>query len=514
MDTFILAATSFTIAVSLLISGKKEKIFAAFSCLCAAVFVSQIAAFLQNYLKDDFLEKIRQLGMLAVAPCALYFFHLLTRQKSLISRKVIRVFFLLTTAGAMTVLALPSLPENFHAAPWIYVLSACGLCFAALLLYVRKLPPGTEKKRLRYLLYACPIALAAGNIHGLNRWGADLPVISGIMSSLLLYFILLIIAYPQLRELHDFFARSLIIIISTLAGAAILHGALLLSGKGFLPFTGLLMASFLIVISLSPTKFILRKIFSYFYPDSRDVFTSLYEFDEKLEQEKSLLLAEMAPVMAHEIRNPLGSMKGAAQYLQTEAATAEQKELLNIIVDGTDRLNRVVSRFLDYARPDQLTLQPQNINAIVKKAVSVMAADNLAEKISIIQELDENIPDASVDEQRLMQVILNLMLNAVEAMPGGGALRLRTAYLKSGEEGEIMISVSDTGKGLSRQEMKNIFKPFFTTKERGVGLGLAICQKIIKEHGGSIRVQSAPGRGADFVIRLKAAEGGEGDQRA
>ncbi|HON58752.1 MAG TPA: ATP-binding protein [Smithella sp.] len=511
MDTFVLAATSFTIAVSLMISGKRGKLYAAFSGLCAAVFISRIALFLQDYFDEEFLKKIEYWGLLAVAPSALYFFRLLTRNKSFVLKKTTLAFSFISVVGAAAVLTTSAPAAAVRVVLLGYVFFACVLCYAALILHERTLPSGTEKKRLGYLIWACPIAFAAAHMNFLNHWGANLPVVSGIVSSLLLYFILLIIAYPQLRELHEFFARSLIIIISTLAGAVILQGALWLSGKDVLSFTGLLTASFLIVISLSPTRFILRKIFGYFYPDSQDVFTSLYEFDEKLEKEKSLLLAEMAPVMAHEIRNPLGSIKGAAQYLQSEAATVEQKELLNIIVDGTDRLNGVVSRFLDYARPDQLNLQPQNINAIVKKAVSVMAADSLTEKIILIQELDETLPDAAVDEQRLMQVILNLMLNAVEAMPDGGMLTLRTASLKSDGEGEIMMSVSDTGKGISQEEIKDIFKPFFTTKERGVGLGLAICQKIIRGHGGSIRVQSIPGCGTEFVIRLKAAEFSEGD---
>lgn len=504
MDTFVLAATSFTMAVSLMMTGKKDKLYRAFSGLCAAVFVSQIALFLQNYFAGEFLKKMESLGLLAVAPCALYFFCLLTRDKALVSRPITLLFSFMSLAGAGAVLMLPAPTAAVRAALLGYVFFACSLCYAALILYLRALPWGTEKKRLGYLAWACPIALGVGHVSLLNHWGMDLPVVSGIVSSLLLYFILLIIAYPQLRELHDFFARSLIIIISTLAGAAILHLALRLSGKG-LSFTGLLMASFLIVISLSPTRYILRKIFDYFYPNSKDVFTSLYEFDEKLEKEKALLLAEMAPVMAHEIRNPLGSIKGAAQYLQTEATTDEQKELLNIIVDGTNRLNSVVSQFLDYARPYQLNLQRQNVNGLVRKAVSVMATNRLAQKIHIVQQLDEHLPEVEIDEQRLMQVIFNIMLNAVEAMPGGGTLTVRTASGPSGGEGNIMIGIADTGKGMSREEVKNIFKPFFTTKERGVGLGLAICQKIIREHGGSLQVQSTPGRGTELIIHLKAA---------
>jgi signal transduction histidine kinase len=339
----------------------------------------------------------------------------------------------------------------------------------------------------------------------LKYWGLNSPEISGIIISLLLYFILLIIAYPQLRALHDFFARSLVIFISTVSGAVIFY----LTARffnGHPSFTGLLVAAFLVVISLSPMRMILRKIFSHFYPESKDVFTSLYEFDEKLEREKALMLSEMAPVVAHEIRNPLGSIKGGSQYLKSEISNQEQQDLLNVIVEGTDRLNNVVSKFLDYARPYQLNLQRQNINLIVQKAIAIISANQLAKTITILQEMDDHPVEADVDEQQFMQVILNVALNAVESMPRGGVLTFRTKLEESDADGEISVTIRDTGKGIAKSDLKDIFKPFFTTKERGVGLGLAICQKIIKEHGGNIRVKSIPDQGTEFVIQLKAAE--------
>ncbi|MBN1470495.1 MAG: hypothetical protein JW925_01845 [Syntrophaceae bacterium] len=503
MDTFILAATSFTIAVSLMITGKKDKLQASFAGLCAAVFVSQIAITLDNIFHYEFLFKIRYLGELAIAPAALLFFGYLTRDKSIISRKIFKIFILISLCGAVFVWMPLSRAVYFYSAIIAYMLSAFLICYLALMWHVRKLPSGNERRRFGYLLAACPIALILSHINLLNYAGLNLPEINGIILSLLLYFILLVIAYPQLRELHDFFARSLVIFVSTVAGAVIFY----LTARffnGHPPLTGLLVASFLVVISLSPMKMILRKIFGYFYPESKDVFTSLYEFDEKLEREKALMLSEMAPVVAHEIRNPLGSIKGAAQYLKSEVSTEEQQDLLNVIVEGTDRLNNVVSKFLDYARPYQLNLKLQNINVIVKKVISIIAANKLVEDITIIQELDDNLPAAEVDEQQFMQVILNIALNAIESMPRGGVLTFCTGFEKSDADGEIRVTVRDTGKGIAKSDLKDIFKPFFTTKERGVGLGLAICQKIIKEHDGSIRVKSIPDQGTEFVIRLKA----------
>ncbi|MCE5210858.1 MAG: hypothetical protein LLG40_04845 [Deltaproteobacteria bacterium] len=504
MNTFILAATSFTIAVSLMITGKKDKLQSSFAGLCAAVSVSQAAMTLGNIFHYEFLSRIQYLGGLAIAPFALWFFRYLTRDKAIISRKLFIFFTSASLCGAVFVFMPFSKAVYFNAVITAYMLSALVICYMALLWHVRNLPPGTEKRRLVYLLFACPIALILGNIDLLNYRGLNLPVINGIVLSVLLYLILLIIAYPQLNELHDFLARALVIFISTVTGAVIFCFAASFFNGRPPSVPGLLLASFLVVISLSPLKMILKKIFSYFYPESKDVFTSLYEFDEKLEKEKSLMLAEMAPIFAHEIRNPLGSIKGAAQYLQSEASGEEQKELLNVIVEGTDRLNAVVSQFLDYARPYKLNLQHQNINTIIRKAASIVAANKQVEKIAIVQELENNLPEAEVDEQQLMQVILNIALNAIESMPGGGTLTFCTAS-ESDFERTITVKISDTGMGINKKDLKNIFKPFYTTKERGVGLGLAICQKIIKEHGGSISVASVPARGTLFLIKLKTS---------
>jgi signal transduction histidine kinase len=168
-----------------------------------------------------------------------------------------------------------------------------------------------------------------------------------------------------------------------------------------------------------------------------------------------------------------------------------------------NRLNAVVNQFLDYARPYTFNFKTQNINALIQKAISIIAANRLAENISIQEELHD-LPNIDVDDQQLMQVILNIALNGIESMPQGGTLTFRTSRIEATDGDAVGITIRDTGQGISKEALKNIFKPFFTTKERGTGLGLAICQKIIKEHGGLIRVKSLPGQGSVFFIRLNA----------
>jgi len=135
----------------------------------------------------------------------------------------------------------------------------------------------------------------------------------------------------------------------------------------------------------------------------------------------------------------------------------------------------------------------------------LIAAQGTAVTVKIETDLRAELPPVLADAEQLMQVILNIAFNAIEEMPGGGTLSVRTSRI-GGEAGEAVgISIRDTGRGIRREDMRHIFKPFFTTKERGVGLGLAICQKIIRRHGGNIRVKSLPGQGTIFYIRLPAA---------
>jgi two-component system sensor histidine kinase HydH len=276
-----------------------------------------------------------------------------------------------------------------------------------------------------------------------------------------------------------------------------------LFGKGETPpFTHILLASLIIVIAIEPFKLVLKMMFSRIYPEGKDVFTSLYAFDEMLEKEKSLLLEEMAPVLAHEIRNPLGSIKGAAQYLRSETSAVDHQRLLDVIIEEVDRLNGVVSQFLNYAKPYTLKVKMQDVNQVIEKAISVIKASPRSDNVVIEKELRPDLPLIEVDAEQLIQVILNIAFNAIEAMQAGGTLIFRTSKISSGDGEAIGISIRDTGKGIKREEMKNIFKPFFTTKERGVGLGLAISQKIIKNHGGHIRVKSIPLQGSIFYIRL------------
>ncbi len=506
MDTFTLAATSFTIALSLFITGKMDRLQKSFAALCLAVFIAQMAAFLKGLTAAGFWNHLEHLGLLAIAPAVVIFSRMLTRNESCLSKGSVAVVSLISTAGAVSQFTPLGTRSGFHLSLVAYTCIVLGICYFSLLYHVNRLSPSTEKRRLSYLLIACPMAAFICLVDLSGYPGYHFAPVSGLVLSVLLYFTLLIVAYPQLSELHHFFARALVIVVSTLTGAAIIYLVSFFFSGSAPSFTSVFMMSFLIIISITPVKMMLKNMFNVLYPESKDVFMSLYEFDEKLEKEKALMLAEMAPVFAHEIRNPLGSIKGAAQYLQSESATEEQGQLLNVIIEEVNRLNTVVSQFLDYARPAGGNIRSQDINALVLRTISIIAVNRMAGNIAISHELQEGLPHVDMDEQQMLQVMINISLNAIEAMPRGGSLTYKTSKIEAAEGPATGISIQDTGSGIRPENLKNIFKPFYTTKESGVGLGLAICRRIIREHGGSIRVKSIAGQGSIFFIQLGAGE--------
>jgi len=234
-------------------------------------------------------------------------------------------------------------------------------------------------------------------------------------------------------------------------------------------------------------------------------------FEKIRERDRLVVLGEMAAGLAHEIRNPLGAIKGAAQYLDPSAVGKDASEFLEIIIEETDRLNQVVNQFLDYSRPFQAMREPTDINQVVNHTTRLLSPGFEAKKIELKLQLHTDLPEIQANAQQLTQVLLNLFNNSVEAMEEGGTLTIQTnlssqglgSWAKSSSQtSAVEIQVSDTGRGIPPETLDKLFVPFFTTKERGTGLGLAISQRIVEHHGGEIRIQSKEGQGSTFTIML------------
>jgi len=233
------------------------------------------------------------------------------------------------------------------------------------------------------------------------------------------------------------------------------------------------------------------------------VLSNIREFKVLEEGKRLAALGAMAAGLAHEIRNPLAGVKGAAQYLQGEDLQDESVEMLQVIIDEVDRLDIVVSQFLDYARPFDLRLEQEHLNALVTHSLTLLKAQGIPPGVEVVQELAGDLPSISVDATRLSQVIINLIQNGLQAMPDGGTLTVGTRRFttQAGVE-NIEFLVKDTGSGIAREHMEKLFMPFFTTKTGGTGLGLAICHRLVQAHSGELDVQSRKGHGATFFVRL------------
>jgi len=227
--------------------------------------------------------------------------------------------------------------------------------------------------------------------------------------------------------------------------------------------------------------------------------------EEQLRRAERLsALGELSAVLAHEIRNPLGSIRGTAEILKDDYRPGDAKfEFLEILVKETDRLNRVVEDFLQLARPLQVDRETCDIMAELREVVTLLSGEAGSRGVRLALTPAE-LPAVRGDREKLRQVFLNLILNGIQATPREGNMTItaRKAGDGDGPASCVEISFADTGEGMEPAVLEKIFEPFYTTKEGGTGLGLPITQKIVESHGGSIEVESGQGTGTVFRVRL------------
>ena len=223
---------------------------------------------------------------------------------------------------------------------------------------------------------------------------------------------------------------------------------------------------------------------------------------EVLHRERLSALGNMAATVAHEIRNPLNSISMGLQRLKVEFQPADDHEdyshLTELMLGEVSRLNSIVEQFLSLTRPVELKREVFPLPAVLKELAALQESDASRSEVRIQVITAPNLPPINADPSHLTQVLLNLMLNGLQAMPDGGTLTLEAKILND----NFRIAVSDTGSGIAPENQERIFEPYFTTKVKGTGLGLAISRRIIEAHGGSLTVTSKVGQGSRFEISL------------
>ncbi len=218
-------------------------------------------------------------------------------------------------------------------------------------------------------------------------------------------------------------------------------------------------------------------------------------------------LGEMAAGLAHEIKNPLGSIRGSAEILSDDYPPGSKKyELLQVLAKEISRLNRVVEEFLSFARPRPLRLQKTDINKTLDTVVSQIEIEAGESGLEIKKNFDTSIREAFFDEEKLHQVFLNIAMNAASCMNRNGRLEITTGRRTFQGKSSITVTFRDTGPGIPKENIEKIFNPFFSTKARGTGLGLSISHIIVQSHGGHMEVDSKPGKGSVFTVILPAKQ--------
>ena len=218
--------------------------------------------------------------------------------------------------------------------------------------------------------------------------------------------------------------------------------------------------------------------------------------------ERLAALGQLTAGLAHELRNPLGTMKASAEVLQKKVSDDDEvvKELAGFIATEVDRTNSLVTRFLDFARPMELRLKQTELTELIDQAVAELEKHQPPYKVAVYKNYSPDIKPLALDGELMARVFSNLLDNAAQATPPGGAITVKTRQAGGGVE----IAIIDRGSGIVASDLESIFNPFFTTKSSGVGLGLAIVTKIVDEHGGKITVESEPGKGSVFRVLLPA----------
>ena len=210
--------------------------------------------------------------------------------------------------------------------------------------------------------------------------------------------------------------------------------------------------------------------------------------------------------MAHEIKNPLASIKTLGQLLQEETHEGDsRREYIDVIVSEVNRLNSVVEQLLKYAKPEGSSFREVDFAEIIKPVISLVHHESERHRISLKTEYPPDLK-VFVDSEKLKQVFLNLIFNSVQAMSEGGEISIRA--FRDADSPWATFEVKDNGAGMSQETVARVFEPFFTTRQRGTGLGLAIVKKIVDLHGGKIEVSSEFGKGTKFRIHLPVKQEG------
>jgi len=414
----------------------------------------------------------------------------------------------------------PRLGYRFYPVPGIvypifalYLVLLFALGFSRLLRFVR-ISEGRTKNQAKYVFVASLIGFFGGGTAFFPVFNLNLPVVSHFALPIYLAITVYAIVKHKLLDINLVIREGLVYSVLTVLFAGFYALMILLANRFFQDLTRLneflttTIVVFASVLVFQPLRNRIQegvdRVFfrgNYYYQKTINDLSAenLKLYRNLLQADKLAALGTIAAGMAHEIKNPLASIKGLTQVLPENLSDAEFiNKYSEIVPRQLDRINRIVEDLLAFGRPKELIMREAAVDRILEEVLRLVENQCLKSNVEIIREF-YSVPPILADSERLSQAFMNMILNAVQAMPGGGKLLIGC---KTSED-EIEVEISDSGKGIPENKLPNIFDPFFTTRETGNGMGLAVTYRIIKEHGGKIEVESELGAGTTFKVFLK-----------
>ncbi len=414
-----------------------------------------------------------------------------------------------------------SFPFWPHASPLLGLLIAAQIFYVLFSFYILgsslKNNKGPKKRSLKFFLLIAIVAWAGGVTNWIPWYDAlPLPPIANLGITFYILTATYLIFKHNVLELNLVIRRTFIYGLLTLFITLVYTLFIIASEKLFQSFMGYqsivvtLFAALTIALLFNPLRAFLNKFVDKIIFGKNIVELSSENSQMRVElekQEKMKMVATLAAGMAHEIKNPLTSIKTFAEYLPSKYDDPGFREKFKVIVtDEVERINNIVKQLLEFSKPREPELKPSSIIGIMDETLTLLGDNLVKSKINLIKRYTAD-PVVMADKHQLKQVFLNLFLNSVQAMPDGGALTVSTSSL--GDTG-LLITIEDTGVGISKESLAHIFDPFFTTKESGTGLGLCVVHGIIEKHGGTIKIKSTVGSGTSVSIVLNQKPPSEG----
>jgi signal transduction histidine kinase len=372
---------------------------------------------------------------------------------------------------------------------------------------------GAAANQAKYILLASLVGLGGGLTAFFPVYNINLPVVSQFALPLYLAIIVYAIVKHQLLDINLVIRAGLVYSSLTVLFAGFYSLAILSANRlfqnlnGFNEFSATIVVVFVSVLVFQPLRDKVQALFDrlffkgdYYYKKTINDLSleNLKLYRGLLQADKLSALGTIAAGMAHEIKNPLASIKGLTQVLPENLGDPEFiKKYSEIVPRQLDRINRIVEDLLAFGQPGKLKRESVDLAFELNEVLRLIENQCQKSGIEIVRNFSASVP-VSGSSEKLAQAFMNIILNAIQAMPAGGVLKLTTYNLPL----TTVIEISDTGSGIPAEKLPNIFDPFFTTKESGTGMGLAVTHRIVAEHNGTIAVESEPGRGTTFKLSL------------